>query len=231
MNPSPEIPSSAGPAVPVIPAVPVVARSSWKKKALVVTAVVLGSAGIAAAGTALWVKHNIYASALKPVALTQTEQADLQGKLHLLEQQATAAAVPVDPEVAKRTLTISEREINAFLSEQGLGEQVKVEFTKGGAAATVLVPIDKDAPMLGGTTLRLRFAFGAQIDSGKQMAFSLNDISVGGVPVPNAWLGNLKGLNLLADSPLHSDPAVKGFLAGIRDFKIENGVMRIVLNE
>lgn len=231
MNPSFETPPSADPAVPVVPSVPVAPRSSWKKKALVVTAIVLGSAGIAAGGTALWVKHNIYASALKPVALTQTEQADLQGKLQVLGQQGAVAAAPIDPEVAKRTLTISEREINAFLSEQGLGEQVKVEFTNGGAAATVLVPVDKEAPVLGGTTLRFRFAFGAHIDQGKNVAFSLNDISVGGVPVPNAWLGNLKGLNLLADSPMQSDPAVKGFLAGIRDFKIESGVMRIVLNE
>lgn len=211
-------------------AVPPVPRSSWKKKALVMSAVILGSAGIAAAGTAWWVKHNIYASALKPVALTQTEQADLNSKLQVLGQQAPTAA-PVDPEIAKRTLTISEREINAFLSEQGLGEQVKVEFTQGGAAATVLVPVEKDAPLIGGTTLRLRFAFGAKMDSSKHFAFSLNDISVGGVPMPNAWLGNLKGLNLLAESPLQSDPAVKGFLAGIRDFKIDSGVMRIVLNE
>lgn len=229
MNPSSESPPSVDPTVPMV-AVPPVPRSSWKKKALVMSAVILGSAGIAAAGTAWWVKHNIYASALKPVALTQTEQADLNSKLQVLGQQAPTAA-PVDPEIAKRTLTISEREINAFLSEQGLGEQVKVEFTQGGAAATVLVPVEKDAPLIGGTTLRLRFAFGAKMDSSKHFAFSLNDISVGGVPMPNAWLGNLKGLNLLAESPLQSDPAVKGFLAGIRDFKIDSGVMRIVLNE
>lgn len=239
MNPSPEIPpvpvvpASSPVAAPVASAPAAVApRSSWKKKVLVVSAIVLGSAGIAAAGTAFWVKHNFYASALNPVALTQTEQASLNGKLQILGQQSTAAAVPaVDPEVAKRTLTISEREINAFLSEQGFGEQVKVEFTHGGASATVLVPVDKDAPILAGTTLRFRFAFGARMDNEKHFAFSLNDISVGGVPVPNAWLGNLKGLNLLADSPLHDDPAVKGFLAGIRDFKIEGGTMRIVLNE
>ena len=227
MNPSIDFP----PPPPVVPSsASLTPRSSWKKKALVVSAVVLGTAGIAAASTAWWVKSNIYASALKPVVLTQAEQTDLQGKLQVLGQQANAPA-PVDPEVAKRTLTISEREINAFLSDQGLGEQVKVEFTRGGAAATVLVPVDKDAPLIGGTTLRLRFAFGAHIDTHKQFAFSLNDVSVGGVPMPNAWLGNLKGLNLLAESPMQSDPAMKGFLAGIRDFKIEGGVMKIVLNE
>jgi len=211
------------------PAAPVSARSTWKGKALVITAIVLGTATVAGAGAAWWVKHNIYASALRPVALTPAEQTDLQSKLKVLGQSGTAT--PVDPEVARRTLTLSEREINAFLDQQGLGETVKVEFTNGGAAATVIIPVDKDAPLIGGTTLRLHLAFGARMDASKKFTLSLNDVSIGGVPLPNAWLGNLKGLNLLAESPLHSDPAVKGFLAGIRDFKIEGGTMRVVLNE
>lgn len=224
MNPSPD----SVPAQPPVPqSAPVTARSTWKRKALVITAIVLGTATVAAASTAWWVKHNIYASALNPVALTQAEQTDLNGKLKVLS--STPAAV--DPEVAKRTMQISEKEINAFLSEQGLGGQVKVNLTDGGASATVLIPVDKDAPLIGGTTLRLRLAFGARMDARKQFALSLNEVSVGGVPLPNAWLGNLKGLNLLEDSPLQSDPAVKGFLAGIRDFKIESGAMKIVLNE
>lgn len=115
--------------VPPAPAVPspvqVPLRSSWKKKLLVTTGIVLGTAGIAAASTAWWVKHNIYASQFQPVALSQTEQAGLDSKLKVLSQNGAPAAV--DPEVAKRTMTISEKEINAFLAQQGLGEQVKVD--------------------------------------------------------------------------------------------------------
>ncbi len=220
-------PDSATAQPPVPPTAPVSARSTWKRKALIITAVILGTATVAAAGSAWWVKHNIYASALQPVALTQSEQTDLQGKLKVLANAPPA----VDPELAKRTMQITEKEINAFLSDQGLGGQVKVDLSDGGAAATVLIPIDKDAPLLGGVTLRLRLAFGARMNADKQFSLSLNDVSVGGVPLPNAWLGQLKGLNLLADSHLENDPAVKGFLAGIRDFKIEPGAMKIVLNE
>ncbi len=220
---------------PPVPAAPLTTRSTWKKKLLVVTAVILGTATIAAASSAWWVKHNLYASALQPVALTQSEQADLQGKLKVLSDKAAAANAPVDPEVARRTLSISEREINAFLAEQGLGESVKVTLNDGNASATVLVPVEKETPLvggiIGGTTLRLRFSFGARMDAEKKFAFSLSDVTVGGVPLPNAWLANLKGLNLLADSSLHDDPAVKGFLAGIRDFKIESGAMSVVLNQ
>lgn len=204
-------------------------QSSWKKKLLLTTTIVLCSAGIAAAGTAWWVKHNIYANAMQPVALSQAEQASLDSKLKALGQNGSAP--PVDPEVAKRTMTISEKEINAFLAQQGLGEQLKVELSDGSAAATVLAPIEKEVPLIGGTTLRIHVGFGARMDDSKHLAFSITDVTLGGVPLPNAWLGNLKGLNLLADSPLQTDPAVKGFLAGIRDFKIERGTMRIVLNE
>ena len=219
--------------VPATPAVPspaqVPSRSSWKKKLLVVSGIVLGSAGIAAASTAWWVKHNIYASNFQPVALTQTEQAGLDGKLKVLGQNAAPAAV--DPEVAKRTMSISEKEINAFLAQQGLGEQVKVELTEGAAAAVMVIPVDKDAPFVGGTTLRLRVAFGAHMDKDKHLSLSLSDVHVGGIPMPNAWLGYLKGLDLMSKSSMKSDPAVEGFLAGIRDFKIERGNMQIVLNE
>jgi hypothetical protein len=209
------------------------ARSSWQKKALVIASVVLGTAGLAVAGSAWWVKHNVYASAMQPVMLSASEQTELDGKLRTLETGASAAPAqaPVDPEVVKRTLTISDREINAFLAQQGLGEQVKVSLTKGGAAATVLVPMDKDVPFVGGTTLRLQVAIGAQMDNSKQFALRVTDVSVGGVPLPNAWLGNMKGANLLAESNISSDPAVKGFLAGIRDFEIQDGNLRVILNE
>ncbi|MDB6074320.1 MAG: hypothetical protein JWO89_1960 [Verrucomicrobiaceae bacterium] len=217
----------APPPVPSIAQVP--SRSSWKKKLLVTTGIVLGTAGIAAASTAWWVKHNIYASQFQPVALNQAEQEGLDNKLKVLGQNSTA--LPVDPEVAKRTMTISEKEINAFFAQQGLGEQVKVELTEGAAAAVIVMPVDRDAPLIGGTTLRIRVAFGAKMDKDKHLALSLSDVHVGGVPLPNAWLGNLKGLNLLSDSPMQSDPAVKGFLEGIRDFKIQRGSMQIVLNE
>ena len=221
---------------PISPPPPVAASpaalqpgSSWKKKALVISGIVLCSAGIAAAGTAWWVKHNIYASALNPVALSQSEQSTLDSKLKTLGQNG--AATQVNPEIAKRTMVISDKEINAFLAQQGLGEQVKVELADGGAAATILVPMDKDVPFVGGTTLRIKMGFAARMDEAKHFAFSISDVTVGGVPLPNAWLGNIKGLNLLSDSPLQSDPAVKGFLAGIRDFKIEHGSMQVVLNE
>ncbi len=206
-------------------------RSSWKKKALIVTGIVFGTATLTIAGTAWWVKRNIYASPFTPVALSATEQSALDQKLEVLKQSGTAEAAPVDPEVAKRTLTITDREINAFLEQQGLGEQVKVSLHNGGGTATFLLPMSSDGVPGSGPTLRISVSLGAKMDQDKKFALSISDVSVGGVPLPNAWLGNMKGLNMLADAPISDDPALKAFAAGIRDFSIRSGQLSVVLNE
>ncbi len=211
-------------------------RSSWKKKALIITGIVfvtatLTIAGTAIAGSAWWVKRNIYASPFAPVALSATEQSALDQKLEVLKQSGAAEAAPVDPEIAKRTLTITDREINAFLEQQGLGEQVKVGLHNGGGTATFLLPMSSDGVPGSGPTLRISVSLGAKMDQNKKFALSISDVSVGGVPLPNAWLGNMKGLNMLADAPISDDPALKAFAAGIRDFSIRAGQLSVVLNE
>lgn len=222
-------------APPSVPSTASIApRSSWKKKALIVTGIVFGTATIAVAGTAWWVKHNVYASPFSPVVLNASEQSALDQKVQILRQSSTAAEAPaaqVDPETAKRTLTVTDREINAFLEQQGLGEQIKVSLGNGGGTATFLVPLSSDGVPGSGPTLRIGVTLGAKMDAGKKFALSISDVSVGGVPLPNAWLGNLKGLNMLSDSPVSEDPAFKAFVAGIRDFSIQAGQMRVVLNE
>lgn len=206
-------------------------RSSWKKKALIITGIVFGTATLTVAGTAWWVKRNIYASPFTPVALSASEQSALNQKLDTLKQSGTAQAAPVDPEVAKRTLTISDREINAFLEQQGLGQQIKVSLHNGGGTATFLLPMSSDGVPGSGPTLRISVSLGAKMDEHHKFALSISDVSVGGVPLPNAWLGNLKGLNMLSESSISDDPALKTFAAGIRDFSIRAGQLSVVLNE
>jgi hypothetical protein len=99
----------------VAPAAP---RAHSRKKVVLITlAVVLGCAGIAAATGALWVKHTFYPSPIQPVSLTATEKAEFDNKLQVL---GNPAAIPADE--ANRTLLISEREVNAYLAQQQLGE-------------------------------------------------------------------------------------------------------------
>ena len=209
--------------------------SGLKKKILIVLAVIVVCCGITAAATAWWVKHNVYASPLQPVNLTQAEQKAFDEKVGVLNAATTEA--PADGKTSeqraadeKRTLTLTDKEINAYLNKQGVGEQVKVELADGSLSATALIPVDKDVPFFGGKTLRLKLALSGNLGADHQAAFRVTDISVGGVPLPNAWLGDLKGVNLLA-SNIESDPVVKRFLAGIREFEIKSGAIRVLLNE
>jgi hypothetical protein len=199
-----------------------------------VTGIVLSCCLLTAVGTVWWVKRNLYASPLKPVALSLTEQSALHDKLAQLE--LAEEVVPAEPAPQTqttpdpRTISLSTKEINAFLANQGIGEQVKLDLSRNRIAANFLLPIDKDAPLFAGTTLRIRLALSALMNEAGKLVIKVDDISLGGIPLPNAWLGDIKGLDLVTGD-IGNDPAVQRFVAGIKDFRLEEGHVRIVLNE
>jgi hypothetical protein len=210
-------------------------RSNWKKPALILLGSVLACCALTAIGTAWWVKRNLYASPLRPVSLSTAEQTTLDQKVAELElaseiQAGATAPAPVDPSIASRTLSLSEKEMNAFLAKQGLGEQVKIDLNRHRLTAHFLLPIDENAPILGGVTLRIRLALNALLNASGKLEIKVADISVGGVPIPNAWLGDIKGLDLIT-SDLGHDPTIQRLVAGIKEFEIQDGSLRILLNE
>lgn len=195
---------------------------------LMVLGVLLLCCGITAAATAWWVKRNVYASPMTPVSLNATEEAQLQQKIQALENAPPEPTV--SPEEAKRTLVLTQKEVNAYLAKQGLGETVKVDLKRDAVAVSTLIPIEEGAPLLGGTTLRIRVALGAMMDEGNQLRMQLDDVTLGGVPLPNAWLGDIKGVNLVT-SDINSNPTLKRFFDGIKEMELRDGSLRVVLNE
>lgn len=200
-------------------------RSSAKRKLLISCCVLFGIAGIGLASATWWYQHNFNANSFKPVQLSLAEQAEIEEKVAALEKE-------IEPSDPAKTIVFNEREINGYLQRQGLGESVKVNITKDGIGATVLAPMDESLPFVGGHTLRLKVAFNTKLNDEKRFALSLADVSVGGISLPNAWLGNVKGLNLLdqyegqrRDNPFHA------FAAGIKSLTMRNGEMRLVLND
>ena len=206
--------------------------TSWKKPVLIFTGIVLSCCLLTAVGTVWWVKHNIYASPLHPVQLSQTEKTALDAKLAKLElsEEVVPPEAPAKTDGDPRTISISSKEINAFLAGQGIGEQVKLDVTRNRIAANFLLPIDKDAPHFAGTTLRIRLALNALMNENGKLVVKVDDVSLGGIPLPNAWLGDIKGLDLIT-SNIGEDPAIERFAAGIKEFRLENGHVHIVLNE
>ena len=58
---------------------------------------------------------------------------------------------------------------------------------------------------------------------------SIREVSVGGVPLPNAWLGSLKDVNLVGEH-LENDPGLQAFWAGIEELEIQPDGLRVRLS-
>lgn len=196
---------------------------STKKTVLITLAVILGCAGIAAATGALWVRHTFYPSPITPVSLTAAEKEEFDSKLQTLNNPAAA-------EEANRTILVSEREVNAYLAQQQLGENVEVKFGEGNVSAAVIFQAPEDFPIFPNQKIRLRFTFGTSLTPEHKLSLKLDDLSLGGISLPNSWIGDIKGVDLVAENVEH-DPALQKFLAGIKSMDIHNGTLRLVLNK
>lgn len=207
-------------------AVPAVPRArSVKKIVLITLAVILGGVGIAAATGALWVKHTFYPSAITPVSLTATEKAEFDHKLQALNDPAS-----IPPDEANRTLIINEREVNAYLAQQQLGETVQVKFGSGNVSAAIILTAPEDFPVFPNQKIRLRFTFGTSLTPEHKLSLKLDDLSLGGISLPNSWIGDIKGVDLVAEN-VESDPALQKFLEGIKSLEVRDGTLKLVLNK
>jgi hypothetical protein len=63
----------------------------------------------------------------------------------------------------------------------------------------MIVPIDEEIPVLGGKTLRLNLGVILSYEKERPVV-ALKGVSLGGIPVSNTWLGNLKNKNLVKES-------------------------------
>ena len=103
---------------------------------------------------------------------------------------------------------------------------IKVGFIVG-ESERLLVPVDPDFPILGGKTLR--------VSAGVEMAFRearpvvvLRGVSVMGIPIPNAWLGGLKHIDLVSEFGGQRG-FWKGFADGVDNIRVEEGRLRVEL--
>lgn len=203
---------------------------------LIILGVFLLGCGLATAGAVWWFNHNFNPGRLKPVSLSTTEQVAFDAKIKALQTTAPtdtaprATVAPAAPAAPERTLTLSAREINAYLAAQQLGDSVKVELGPDSVAATMIVPTPPDAPFFSGRSVRVRVAMAVRMSPEKKLAIEMSDLSVGGISLPNDWLGGLKGVNLV-DQKLENDPGLQRLLAGIQAFEITAEGVRVVLNE
>jgi hypothetical protein len=210
--------------------------------------IILATILLSAAVTYWVVRTYIYARDFTPVQLSQSEQLVLNDKLKQLGYQPNPVPDPAQPSQpkesdeqwlrseryseagAKREIYFSERELNAMVANnQDLAKKLAIDLGDNLVSARLLVPVDKDFPILGGKTLR--------VSTGVEMAFRdakpvviLKGVSIMGVPIPNAWLGGLKNIDLISEFG-DQQGFWAGFAEGVEDIRVEEGELKIKLKE
>lgn len=212
-----------------------------------VVALLAGAVLVAVVATLVVARTWLFPAPFEPVVLDAAERRSLDVKLDRLAGGLPArgddAARPdlgesdadwLRPEAygeagARRELAFSEREINALIAaDPGLSRRLAVDLAPGLASARALVTLDPGLPLVGGRTVRVAAGLGLAYRRGRPVV-ELRGVSVMGVPVPNAWLGNLKNVDLV-DRFGDAGPW-RGFADGIEDIQVEDGRLRVRLRE
>jgi hypothetical protein len=197
--------------------------------------------------TLWWIQRPI-----KPVVLSASEKATVEEKLKRLgggdtsartqapaaNREAKADVGPLEAADASspkpgsgrtytpgsKALTLTERELNGLLNlNTELGNAVRLELERDAINAYLTVPIPKDFPIGGGKTFRARGRFRVSLDSGKSAYAVLEDVTVFGLSLPKAWLGGLKGENLIGQAIGERDGSP--VLRGIKSLRVEPGAL------
>jgi hypothetical protein len=193
--------------------------------------------------TIWWIQRPI-----KPVVLSAQEKAVVEEKLQHLGAGSAPAPAPnlrakaeAPPALAgadrtensaqdrtytpgSKVLTLTEREINGLLNANtDLGQAVRLEFAKDAINAYVAVRIPQDFPVGGGKMFRARGRFRVSLGRDASPYAILEDVTVFGLSLPKAWLGGLKGENLIGQAV--GERNGKPMLKGIKSLRVEPGAL------
>lgn len=122
-----------------------------------------------------------------------------------------------------KVLKLTEREINGLLNANtDLGKSVRLEFAQDAINAYLAVRIPDDFPIGGGKMFRARGRFRVSIGNGGEPYAILDDVTVFGLSLPKAWLGGIKGENLLGQAMGDNK---RWQIKGIKSLRVEPGAL------
>jgi hypothetical protein len=221
-------------------------RSSGLKIFLIVLVTII----VTAALTFWVVRTYIFPAEFKPVQLSASEEQVLTDKLERLDmmqsrrtsgtgrdKQGTKASPgdALEPEAyseagASRSITLSERELNGLLAKNtDMAKKMAIDLSENLMSAKLLIPVDEDFPIMGGQILKVRAGMELAYRDNRAIAI-LKGVSVMGVPIPNAWLGGMKNIDLIE---YYGNEAGfwKAFADGVENIHIEDGNITMILKE
>lgn len=215
---------------------------SWLK----VLGIVVVACAVATLVAVTAVYFYLFPGPFKPVTLSSGEEQILEQKLERLDSMQRTPSLHKDrlqpdrseslqPERyteadANREIILTERELNALLAKNtDLARKLAIDLSEDLASAKLLIPLDEELPILGGKTLK--------VTAGLEMSYrnqrpvvALRGVSLWGVPIPNAWLGNMKNVDLVQEFG-DREGFWKSFADGIDEVKISDGQLRVRLKE
>ncbi len=204
-------------------------------------------ASVVATLISIWaIKVYVFPREFKPVTLSTHEEQVLDEKLDRFESVQRSRALhkskttslaekTLRPERysevgASREIVLTEKELNALLAKNtDLATRLAIDLSEDLASAKLLIPLDKDFPILGGETIRVNAGLELSYAEGQPIVV-LRGISLWGVPLPNAWLGNLKNVDLVQE--FGGDGGFwSAFADGIDVIKVDDGRLLVRLKE
>lgn len=220
-------------------------QSRRRFSGLQVFAIVAGVVLVTVIATVWIAKTWLFPSEFRPVSLNQKEEQVLDRKIARLEglsgrSQSDAGPGSVDGEVlepeaysedaSRREIRFSEKELNALVARNtNLASRLAIDLSDNLASARLLIPLDPDFPVMGGKTVKVATGLELAFNAGRPIVV-LKGISIMGVPVPNAWMGNLKNVDLVQQ--FGGDRGFwKTFSDGVEFIQVEDGELFIKLRE
>jgi hypothetical protein len=223
---------------------PIEPRSGFPRVMGIVVLVVIGAVLLSGG----WLKRYVYASRFTPTVLNTGEKTVLESKVAELEATATRARrveskenkqrdkrPPPEPEAysekgSRREIRFTEKELNALIAHDAqFAQRVAINLSENLLSIKLLVPLDESIPILGGKSLLLNLGLTLGFEDGRPVV-ALKGVSLGGIPLPNAWMGKLKNRNLVTEFRAEGD-FWKVFSDGVAGLKVQEGQILIKLKE
>ncbi len=221
-----------------------------------VSLIIVGTMIVTLVVGAIAVRYYLFPNQFEPVELNATEQQTLDDKLAAIgvqpdqpppragdrfssqpeefDEQGRLKPEPYREKDAPREVQFDERELNAIIArDPEMARRLAIDLSEDLVSVKLLVPLPPDFPFMGGQTLRLNA--GAEVQQiptpvGSRLAVIVTGVSLWGVPLPNTWIGGLKGVDLVAE--FGSEPGFWQSLAdGVESVQVEEGQLVFRLAE
>jgi hypothetical protein len=213
-------------------------KTNWLKIVLV-TAVV----AITVSALTVWlISTYLFPKQFRPTHLSAKEEQVLENKLNRLSPQAQKGpssqgrtSARLSPQAyreseADREISLTERELNGLLARNtDLAQKLAIDLSDNLASASLLLPLEPDLPVLGGKTLRVTAGLELRY-AGQKPVVILRGISIWGVPIPSAWLGGIKNIDLVEQFG-GKRGFWQAFSKGVADIRVQEGRLLIRLKE